>query len=103
MGGEKAEPGNGLRRKVHRYPYPPAQCRRHGGGWSVHEIDRREKPERHLTGGEGGKEGAACFCAEIAPCSTSQRIKIHRSGVRTGPLVMMMIDKHIIMKDLHTD
>ena len=53
----------------------------------MHEIDRREKPERHLTGGEGGKEGAACFCAEIASCSTSQRIKIHRSGVRTGPLV----------------
>ena len=23
----------------------------------MHEIDRREKPERHLTGGEGGKEG----------------------------------------------
>ena len=87
MRGEKAKPGNGLRRKARRYPYPRAQCRRHGGGWSVHEVDRIEKPERHLTGGEGGKEGAACFCAEIAPCSTSQRIKIHRSGVRTGPLV----------------
>ena len=92
MRGEKAKPGNGLRRKARRYPYPRAQCRRHGGGWSVHEIDRREKPERHLTGGEGGKEGAACFCAGIAPGSTSQRIKIHRSGVRTGPLVDIDIE-----------
>jgi len=89
MGGEKAKPGNGLWRKVHRYPYPPAQCRRHGGGWSVHGRDHREKLERHPLGGEGGKGEAACFCAGIAPGSypTSQRIKIHRSGVRTGPLV----------------
>ena len=47
MGGKKAKPGNGLRRKAHRQR---AQCRRHGGGWSVHEGDHRDKPERHLPG-----------------------------------------------------
>ena len=81
MGGEKAKPGDVLRRKAHRYPYSRAQCRRHGGGWCVHGGDHRVKPERHLSGGEGGKEGAGCFCAGIAPGSypTSQRNKADKN------------------------
>ena len=58
----------------------------------MHEIDRREKPERHLTGGEGGKEGAACFCAEIASCSTSQRIKYIAAECERAPMYLLMAD-----------
>ena len=94
MRGEKAKPGNGLRRKARRCPYPRAQCRRHGGGWCVHEGDHREKPERRLPGGEGGKEGAACFCTEIASCSTSQRIKYIAEECERALLSLYFRNRH---------
>ena len=57
--------------------------RSHTGGGQVrpltlHERDHREKPERHLPGGEGGKERAACFCVGMAPGSYAP----HLSGAK---------------------
>ena len=61
----------------------------------MHGIDRREKLEIHLLGGEGGKEGAACFCVGIATGSypTSQRIKYIAAECERAPLLLFSPDK----------
>ena len=57
----------------------------------MHGRDHREKPERHLPGGEGRKEGTACFCAGMALGSypTSQQIKYIAAECERAPLLSM--------------